>query len=541
MATDNIARGMAAKALKKTEELSSDYNDLSGKPKINGVELKGNKTAKDLNLVDVDSTNTADINISGTANKLLPIDVNESGLNSALGTCVLSGQSDPWPNSDWVVLQVGNPGWDSFQIAPVNGENTLQLRRNDSNYANNPDWTSWVKIITDKNISDYAPEIKYLMDRTYTNTKVYPNWGAPGVNGSDTKYLVAWSSTGSSTMDLRAIDGSNTREFIGLGKSTGALGIAYGGTGAANAKGALDNLNGMSKTDPTATGSFSLNRKEGSEIGPYSIAMGFDCEATWPDSIAMGEKAVADSRGISIGYYTIAKGAYSCVVGAGNVEDTDNEYVFTVGNGSIDPGGAGIVSEEDRSNAMAVDWFGNLFVASSVVGAGADYAELREWLDGNPDSEDRRGYFVTLVDDKIKIAEPGDYIEGIISANPAVLGNHDMCWSGKELRDEFGGFVYEDIKIEDEETGEITVRRIKKKNPDYDPTRKYIPRSKRPEWSAVGMLGHLNVRDDGTCQPNGYCKVAEGGIATASDKGYRVVKRVSDSVVEIVFSIYAQF
>ena len=48
----------------------------------------------------------------------------------------------------------------------------------------------------------------------------------------------------------------------------------------------------------------------------------------------------------------------------------------------------------------------------------------------------------------------------------------------------------------------------------------YTPRAERPEWDAVGMLGVLNVRDDGTCHVNGFCKVADGGIATASDKGY---------------------
>lgn len=524
MATDNIARGMAAKALKKTEELSSDYNDLSGKPKINGVELKGNKTAKDLNLVSVDSTNTADINISGTANKLLPIDVNASGLNSALGTCVLSGQGDPWPKSDWVVLQVGDPGWDSFQIAPVDGENTLQIRRNDSNDTSEPEWTNWVKLITDKNISDFMPDIQYLIDHTYTNVKVYPNYGENDISAGKTKYLAAWYPVNNDRVDIRAINAANVREFIGLGNSTGALDTAYGGTGAANAKDALDNLNGMSRTDPAAAGSFSLNRKSGSEIGNGSIAMGHESEASGDWSVA-------------IGHFVKVSSPYAAAIGVGNADDADMGYVLMVGNGEVQPGGGSV----DRSNALIVDWYGNLAAAGSLSGPGADYAELREWLDGNPDNEDRRGCFVTLVDDKIKIAEPGDYIEGIISANPAVLGNHDMCWSGKELRDEFGGFIYEDIKIKDEETGEINVRRIKKKNPDYDPTRKYIPRSKRPEWSAVGMLGHLNVRDDGTCQPNGYCKVAEGGIATASDKGYRVVKRVSDSVVEIVFSIYAQF
>lgn len=55
--------------------------------------------------------------------------------------------------------------------------------------------------------------------------------------------------------------------------------------------------------------------------------------------------------------------------------------------------------------------------------------------------------------------------------------------------------------------------------------------------SAVGMLGVLSVRDDGTCQVGSYCNVTDNGIATATkDKtGYRIVRRISDNVVEVVF------
>ena len=72
-------------------------------------------------------------------------------------------------------------------------------------------------------------------------------------------------------------------------------------------------------------------------------------------------------------------------------------------------------------------------------------------------------------------------------------------------------------------------------NPDYDPSKKYIHRSDRPEWDAVGMLGVLTVRDDGTCFVNGFCQVTDGGIATKSNTGYRVVERVNDHLIKIIF------
>lgn len=49
------------------------------------------------------------------------------------------------------------------------------------------------------------------------------------------------------------------------------------------------------------------------------------------------------------------------------------------------------------------------------------------------------------------------------------------------------------------------------------------------------MIGVLSVRDDGTCEVNGFCKVTNDGTATSSPTGYHVVKRVSDKVVEVVF------
>ena len=54
------------------------------------------------------------------------------------------------------------------------------------------------------------------------------------------------------------------------------------------------------------------------------------------------------------------------------------------------------------------------------------------------------------------------------------------------------------------------------------------------------MLGVLAVIDDGTCEVNSYCTISDDGIATKSeDKSdehrYRVIKRNSEKVVEVVF------
>ena len=66
-----------------------------------------------------------------------------------------------------------------------------------------------------------------------------------------------------------------------------------------------------------------------------------------------------------------------------------------------------------------------------------------------------------------------------------------------------------------------------------------ISRFDRPEWSPVGMLGVLSVIQDGTCEVNGYCCCNENGIATSCDRetlgAYRVIRKISDKVVRVVF------
>lgn len=307
----------------------------------------------------------------------------------------------------------------------------------------------------------------------------------------------------------------------------------------------------------TASASYSHAEGQGTTAsGNSSHSEGFDTIASGIASHAEGESTDATGTGSHAeGYSTTASGAYSHAEGysttalgyqhaqghhnnttlskAGTSSGTGSGTAFVIGNGT----------SSSKSNAFRVDYNGKPYSKSTLNSSGADYAEFFEWQDLNLNAEDRRGYFVTLDGDKIKIAEPNDYILGIISALPSVAGNGDEDWMGRYIFDEFGAFVYEDFEYEekvfDEETGEtktiVKTGKKYKENPDYDPTLKYIQREDRPEWDYVGMLGVLSVRDDGTCKVNGYCKVAEGGIATESETGYRVIKRVNDNIVKVIF------
>lgn len=234
--------------------------------------------------------------------------------------------------------------------------------------------------------------------------------------------------------------------------------------------------------------------------------------------------------------YDVSTRGNQFVIGTGNIRDEkigSPTYYFIIGNGT---------DIFTHSNALTVDPTGNLAIAGTMSSAGADYAEFFEWKDGNPEAEDRVGYIVALDGDKLTLANEGDYILGVVSGTATVLGdNPEWNWTKRWVTDDFGRIQYEDkvIHHEAEEINGETIpawdETIKAPivNPDYDPDQKYTKRADRPEWSAVGMMGKLYVRDDGTCQVNGFAKPING-VATASTSGMRVIERVSDNVIRVV-------
>lgn len=244
------------------------------------------------------------------------------------------------------------------------------------------------------------------------------------------------------------------------------------------------------------------------------------------------------------GHGTIAAGESQTAIGEYNVESTSKTNKFIIGKG----GGS-----SSRSNCFRVTHTG-VYASGNYNASGADYAPMFEWLDGNPDQEDRVGRFVTLKGKKIRLANPDDtFIVGIVSGNPAFSEDvQDDQWQGMYLQDIFGRPIWEDVEVPEEtieepdpENPEQTITRIirpahierrQKLNPDYDATQKYIPRSERPEWDFVGILGKLVMIDDGTCQIDGWAKPSVDGIATASETEtkYRVMERLDETHIRVL-------
>ena len=153
--------------------------------------------------------------------------------------------------------------------------------------------------------------------------------------------------------------------------------------------------NKMDKTNPTGTGSLSLNRSTNGAVGDNSVAVGYQNTATANSSFAEGAYtsvygSYAHAEGYSTtafssgahaeGWNSSANGYYSHAEGLGttaqkqsqhtfgeyNIAETGSygqrgDYVEIVGNGT---------ANNSRSNARTLDWSGNEWLAGKITPTG---------------------------------------------------------------------------------------------------------------------------------------------------------------------------
>lgn len=205
--------------------------------------------------------------------------------------------------------------------------------------------------------------------------------------------------------------------------------------------------------------------------------------------------------------------ACGCYIKSSN-DSSKNSNRFMIGNGT----------SSATSNAFRIDAAGKAY-GGTYSSSGADYAEMFEWQDGNPDGEDRRGMFVTLDGKYIRLANSKDtYILGVVSGNPTVLGDTaEDQWADMYERDIFGALKHDNTT----ENGLVL-------NPEYNNDKEYIARGQRKEWDAIGLMGKLVVVDDGTCEVNGFCATNDNGIGTKSKTGYRVMERLDENHIRVL-------
>lgn len=215
----------------------------------------------------------------------------------------------------------------------------------------------------------------------------------------------------------------------------------------------------------------------------------------------------------------------SMMIAEGSQTITNLEKCYFVGENNsgaaFDASGARFAFVKDRAFKFIVDSYGNVTAAAYNTN-GADFPEFFEWVDGNPDKEDRMGLLVMNANGKIEPAV-GEFFIGAVSARGSVIGNaYENHWRGKYLTDVYGRV------LKDEDGNEMI-------SPEFDPDREYVPRSQRPEWAAVGLVGRIIIQDDGTCEPDDYV-FARNGVGTKAPCVTRavVLQRLDANHVEIL-------
>ena len=157
----------------------------------------------------------------------------------------------------------------------------------------------------------------------------------------------------------------------------------------------------------------------------------------------------------------------------------------------INNGGTGATTAAQARINLGIE------TADGTVGSrNAVYAEVGEWIDGNPDGEDRIGYFVCVDNNTpgvtMRKATADDDVRGITVAAPAFSGN---CSSDKFDSD-----------------GNLLAK-----------------------YSFVAVMGMASVIDNGTCTVNGRCMPNASSTASPvdGDYGYQVIERIDDTHILI--------
>lgn len=290
-----------------------------------------------------------------------------------------------------------------------------------------------------------------------------------------------------------------------------------------------------------ATGSYSTAN------GKWAYVGGTGCTSNGPTAFSTGFSNVANGNQFVIGKYNMA------LPGQVNEDDSKGYFLdnnlFIIGNGYKDFTN----NKVNNSNAFRVTTVGNVY-SGTFNSRGTNYAEMFEWSDANPEGEDRRGLFVTVENDKIRLATPEDeYIAGIITTNSALVG--DIYFNDISApiykRDIFGKYLSEVVETtetyqlfsEETQQYEDITENLKVNslvmNDEPVTQNEVVNRETSQSWAAVALVGKVIVVDDGSCQPNGYCTVSANSKATNSASKedlnrFRVLNRIDDTHITVL-------
>ena len=165
-----------------------------------------------------------------------------------------------------------------------------------------------------------------------------------------------------------------------------------------------------------------------------------------------------------------------------------------------------------------------------TVSSGQNFGDYAEYFESQSGQAIPNGTIVTLDGRYVRKAQINDKPIGIISGTAGViLGDQMFHHKDKFLKDEFGVTLTQiELKEWEDDEGNKYSEEVEVPipNPDYTEYEDdYIPRSERPEWNVVGLVGQVFTRFKGELKPNDYIKAENGvGVRDNVNGYYRVLE-----------------
>lgn len=294
------------------------------------------------------------------------------------------------------------------------------------------------------------------------------------------------------------------------------------------------------KSNATGENSINIAVARGNATGTLSanIASGFNGAAV--NVVASGQNSAnicaADSS---------ASGVFAAVISTNFGEATNQGSVVIASRRTINSQPRSVAGGNASTGAPSTanrTWHifsdsGNISVAGALT-PGVIFTDYAEYFENHVFGEIPLGTLVSLVGRKVKPASIGEDVVGVVSATGAIIaGDSPFHWSKRYLTGEFGELLYHEVPdpdwkpfvhdaswrpVDDQSPSDCPLIPNPKaqhlisipiENPDYEPERKNIPRSERPdEWTCVGLLGQVHVRVTADVQVGDYVAAGDNGI-----------------------------
>lgn len=286
------------------------------------------------------------------------------------------------------------------------------------------------------------------------------------------------------------------------------------------------------------------------KIMPTAIKGGLSAGTTGGGAIAQRSAAIASTGGsyahsdrswiAGVGAGSQAHGSRSAVVNSLESETLPGSYcqiivnsrgVKSRGNYSFLLGYGTDGARYENTTIDMSSTSGNI-KTKGTVSSGQNFGDYAEYFESQSGQEIPNGYIVTLDGRYIRKANGKDKPIGVISGTAGViLGDQMFHHKNKFLKDEFGVTQTEtELKEWQDDEGNWYSEEVEVPipNPDFDEIEDaYVPRSERPEWNVVGLVGQVFTRIDETVSVNDYIKSSKGIGTKDNNEGYYRVLEIT--------------